>query len=41
MIQKWQIDRDNYVAMPIMSDGREGPPLELRGFFEQFQIEAS
>jgi hypothetical protein len=32
----WKIDRARYVAMPVMSDGREGPPLELRGLFEQF-----
>ena len=39
VIEKWQIDRDRYVAVPIMSDGREGPPLQMRAFFEQFQIE--
>ena len=27
-------------ATPLMSDGREGPPLELRGLFEQFFLEA-
>src|SRR5262249_14671587 len=32
----WKIDRARYVATPVMSDGREGPPLELRGLFEQF-----
>jgi hypothetical protein len=32
----WKIDRARYVATPIMSDGSEGPPLELRGLFEQF-----
>jgi len=40
MIQKWQIDRVNYIAVPIMADGKEGPPLQMRDFFEQFQIEA-
>jgi hypothetical protein len=35
----WQIDRPNYQAIPVMSDGTEGPPLALRGLFEQFQIE--
>jgi hypothetical protein len=35
-IRDWKIDRDRYVATPIMSDGSEGPPLELRGLFEQF-----
>ena len=40
MIQKWQIDRANFTAIPILADGREGPPLQMRDFFEQFQIEA-
>jgi hypothetical protein len=35
----WQIDRAKYQAVPIMSDGSEGPPLELRGLFEQFHEE--
>ena len=40
VIQKWRLDRDNYIAVPVMSDGREGPPLELRELFEQFHTEA-
>ena len=32
----WKIDRARYLAMPVMSDGRDGPQLELRGLFEQF-----
>jgi hypothetical protein len=39
-IRDWKIDRTRYVATPIMSDGNEGPPLELRGLFEQFWLEA-
>src|SRR5262245_3005345 len=35
-IRDWKIDRARYAATPIMTDGREGPPLELRGLFEQF-----
>jgi hypothetical protein len=35
----WKIERERYVATPIMSDGSEGPPLELRGLFEQFLSE--
>jgi hypothetical protein len=35
----WKIDRERYVAIPLMSDGREGPPLELHGLFEQFHEE--
>jgi len=39
-IRDWKIDRARYVATPVMSDGREGPPLELRGLFQQFLTEA-
>jgi hypothetical protein len=35
-IRDWKIDRERYLATPLMSDGSEGPPLELRGLFEQF-----
>jgi hypothetical protein len=35
----WKIERERYVATPIMSDGSEGPPLELHGLFEQFLSE--
>jgi hypothetical protein len=38
-IAGWQIDRNNYTAVPVMSDGREGPPLELRSLFDQFHME--
>ena len=37
----WKIDRASYVATPVMSDGRDGPPPELRGLFEQFLREVS
>ena len=40
-IRDWKIDRERYVATPIMSDGSEGPPLELRGLFEQFLRETN
>jgi hypothetical protein len=39
-IRDWKIDRARYVVTPVMSDGHEGPPLELRGLFEQFWLEA-
>jgi hypothetical protein len=32
----WKIDRARYVATPVTADGSDGPPLELRGLFEQF-----
>jgi hypothetical protein len=35
-IRDWKIDRARYVATLVMSDGSEGPPLELRELFEQF-----
>src|SRR5262249_20325949 len=24
----WKIDKKNYIAIPLMSDGKEGPPLD-------------
>jgi hypothetical protein len=36
-LKGWTIDRENFVAIPLMNDGTRGPPLELRGLFEQFQ----
>jgi hypothetical protein len=41
IIVKWKIDRDNFTAVPIMSDGTNGPTLELRVLFEQFDDETS
>jgi len=38
-IRGWKIDRASYVALPVLTDGTIGPALELRGLFEQFQIE--
>ena len=35
-ISGWKIDREKYVATPLMSDGRDGPPLELLGLLRQF-----
>jgi len=35
----WKIHRARYLAMPVMSDGSDGPQLELRGLFEQFLLE--
>ena len=33
----WAVDRTSYTVTPMMSDGTSGPPLNLRGLFEQFQ----
>jgi hypothetical protein len=38
-IAGWKVDREKYTAIPKMSDGTEGPALELRALFEQFQDE--
>jgi hypothetical protein len=35
-IRDWKIDQEKYAATPLMSDGRDGPPLELLGLFQQF-----
>jgi hypothetical protein len=35
----WKIDRANYLVTPIMSDGSEVPPIEMRALFEQFHDE--
>jgi hypothetical protein len=40
VILAWKIDRENFRAMPVLSDGSEAPALELRGLFEQFHSEA-
>ena len=37
VLKGWTIDREKFVAVPLMSDGSRGPALELRGLFEQFQ----
>jgi hypothetical protein len=37
----WRIDKKNFVAIPFMSDGKIGPPLYLREFFEQFFSETN
>src|SRR5580765_6545419 len=41
VILAWEIDAKNCRATPIMSDASEVPPLELRGMFEQFQMETT
>lgn len=38
-ITSWKINRETYVAAPIMSDGTTGPALNLKTMFEQFQLE--
>ena len=38
-IRSWKLDRQSYVAIPVMSDGKDGPALNLAELFEQFQTE--
>jgi hypothetical protein len=33
-IRSWRVDRQHFLVIPIMSDGREGPGLDLRALFE-------
>jgi hypothetical protein len=40
VIVDWKYDFAQFRATPVMSDGSQVPPLELRGMFEQFHIEA-
>jgi hypothetical protein len=35
-INSWRVDCASYSAVPVLSNGVEGAPLELRGLFEQF-----
>jgi hypothetical protein len=36
----WEIDKRNYAVIPVMNDGSKGPPISLRGLFDQFHSEA-
>ena len=36
----WTIDSKQYRATPMLSDGNEGPALELLDLFKQFHEEA-
>jgi hypothetical protein len=38
-LASWKLDRARYTATPIMADGSQGPALELRDLFKQFQDE--
>lgn len=39
-IREWRLDERSYTAVPVMTDGSEGPKLELRGMFRRFMDEA-
>jgi hypothetical protein len=38
-IKSWKFFPAKYIVVPIMADGREGPQLELRSLFEQYNEE--
>jgi chitodextrinase len=38
-IVSWQIDRSTYAATPILSDGSEGAPLQLRELFHRGHLD--
>jgi hypothetical protein len=40
-IRDWKIDPARYVATPVMTDGSDGAPLELRSLFKQFLDEVA
>jgi hypothetical protein len=37
----WEINRKDYLLVPVMSGGDKGPPVNLRTLFEQFQAETA
>jgi hypothetical protein len=39
VIAKWSVRE--FTAIPVMSDGSAGPPLDLRALFEQYHAEAA
>jgi hypothetical protein len=40
-IVSWTLDRKNYCAVLTLSNGTQGATLELRGLFEQYQLDIS
>ena len=40
-ITGWHIERATFRAFPVYGDGRMGPELNLRGLFEQYQLETT
>jgi hypothetical protein len=40
-VASWIVERASYSVLPILSDGAEGPRLELRPLFEQFDAETA
>jgi hypothetical protein len=40
-VVNWIVERASYSVLPILSDGTEGPRLEFRPLFEQFDAETA
>jgi len=40
-IVSWKVDRQHFLVIPIMSDGKEGPVLELRALFGEDHSDAA
>ena len=40
IIASWEVDHEHYRARATMSDGTDGPTLDLRGMFERYHTEA-
>jgi hypothetical protein len=38
-ILAWKVDRQSYSVTPILSDGSEVAPIEMRALFEQYHDE--
>ena len=39
-IESWKLEPERYLLTPIMQGGHEGPPVNLRVFFEQYHQES-
>jgi hypothetical protein len=35
-VKSWEVDEQNYTAVPLLTSGQRGAPLELRGLFQAF-----
>jgi hypothetical protein len=36
----WTVDPERYSILPVLADGKKGPPIELYKLFKQFALEA-
>ena len=40
-VVRWEVDREQFLATPIMTSGQPGPSIQLRELFEEFQRQTS